>query len=156
MSVIAFWIFASIMAVVGLIIFIIRKNRFIDELIITMTIAFAFVFDLIFCKQLRLYYYTNNQNLPIYTLWAALFIYPTINLVFISLLPREKKRVPVYIVLWAILLTVFELLLFPLKIVTYSGWRIIPWSSVVYLITFVWTYFYLRHLEKRTCYFLPK
>lgn len=148
---IPFWIFFAASVILAGATISIRKLKFIDIQVMIMVAAVSMSCDMIFCKQLKLYHYVDMtlKYIGWYSFWANLIICPAIGLAFIKFIPSRTKIVALYIVIWSVMLTLLELfILKPYGILHYPSWRIIPWSTIGYVITLIWEYVYYRLLLK--------
>ena len=148
---IPFWIFFAVSIILAVVTISIRKLQFIDVQIMIMIIAVTMSCDMIFCKQLKLYHYVDMQLQYIgwYSFWANFIICPAFGLVFIKFIPSTLRKVALYIATWTAVLTLFELYIAkPYSIVHYPVWRIIPWSTIGYILVLTWEYIYYKILKK--------
>lgn len=142
-----FWTFFALTLILAGIIAKIRRLRFIDIQIMLMIAALALACDMLFCKQFKLYSYINIEYKGWYSFWANLFVIPVWGLTFIKFVPKSFKGAALYIALWTMISTIFELLVIkPLGIVLYFQWKIIPYSVIGYILLLVWIYIYYRIL----------
>lgn len=147
---IPFWIFFAASVILAGATISIRKLKFIDIQVMIMVAAVSMSCDMIFCKQFKLYHYVDMRYVGWYSFWANLIICPAIGLTFIKFILPRTKMVALYIGIWSVMLTLFELyILKPSGILHYPGWHIIPWSTIGYVIVFTWEYVYYKILEKR-------
>lgn len=142
-----FYVLSSILVlffiVVGLTVLtlIIKKPKFIDLQIFIMVIALSMSCDMIFCKQLNLYYYVVVAFKGWYSFWGDFIIVPAFGLIFIKFLPVKKWAVAVYIVSWSICDTLFEeYLTKPLGIILYPKWQVVPYTFIGTMIAFILVY----------------
>lgn len=111
------------------------------------TIGYSFVIDLIFGDSLKLYYYITPAKSTIYMILAALFIYPFLNLLYTMFLPKAMHLR--YTVLWIIGLLIFEYSTLLTKTIVFTGWKMFPWSVVLYITSYSLIYsFYIYLLNK--------
>lgn len=150
MGYIPFWTFLIVSVALAIVTLSIRKVRFADIQFIIMVIALGFTLDMIFCKWLALYHWVSMEHRGFYSLWACLFIYPSIAVIFLKFLPERMGWLIIYILLWSSGLTLLEIYIIkPLGIVQYPAWHIIPWSPVGYVLGLIWIQFYYKLVEKR-------
>ncbi|HQL36058.1 MAG TPA: hypothetical protein PLG67_05620, partial [Bacillota bacterium] len=64
-------------------------------------------------------------------------------------LPERIKPAVVYTFIWIILLLAFEILSLYARTIVFTGWRIVPWSIVTYIFTFVWVNLLFRYQKKK-------
>jgi len=148
---IPFWILLIVLLVIVFVVAYIRKFDFIDVQLVIMVSLAAFVFDMTFAKWLRLYYYIDINYTAFYSLLACLFIYPSLGFIFYKFLPSQKEYIAGCVVVWLVALAVFEVyIVMPYRIVIYTGWIILPWSLLVYVLSFSWEYVCGKILSKHT------
>jgi len=144
-----FWIFFAVSLIAAGISLVIRKPRFIDIQIFLMAAALVMSCDMIFCKQYHLYHYGLEGYAGWYSFWANLFIIPALGIVFIKFVPEGLKGVLIYIAVWTIAFTWFEIFVTaPLGILHYTGWKVFPYSTIGYIIAFSLEYGYYKMLLK--------
>lgn len=147
---IPFWTYLAVVIILACVTISFRKLRFVDMQIMIMVIAVTMSLDMIFCKQFELYSYVDIRYKGWYSFWANFVIAPATGLIFIKFAPSKRERVALYIALWSIVHTLFELyILKPFGIVLYPVWRIFPWSTVGYILTLMMEYAYFKQIEKR-------
>jgi hypothetical protein len=146
---IRFWILFAVILVTAGVVAAIKKLKFIDIQLMLMIAAFALSCDMIFCKQYSLYHYISTDYEGWYSYWANFFIVPAWGFLFIKFVPKGNTKAAVYIVMWTAASTLFELLVVkPLGIVQYHGWRIISYSTIGYFFFLIWIYVYNSILLK--------
>ncbi|MBS4539545.1 hypothetical protein GOQ27_13800 [Clostridium sp. D2Q-11] len=124
--------------------------KFIDTFVVIMTALMALSFDMIYCKQLATYHYVSYDNSGINSLIVGLLVFPSIWIIFISYKPKSKVNTILYILLWSMILTVLEIYVTkPYNIVLYPKWEIIPWSPIVYVLSFVLLLGYRNFIYKK-------
>jgi hypothetical protein len=132
MNIIVFWV--------------IRKKGFrLKEFIIGLTVlGVSGILDNIFSDYYKLYYYIHYKHTIIYSKLLDIFLFPAMGVLFILLMPNpvKLKNSIRYCIIWIVSLFIFEILIIPLKIVQYTGWRIFPHSLIFYTVTIPIAYFY--------------
>jgi hypothetical protein len=127
----------------------IKGFSFIDLQLFTMITAVSFFFDMIFCKWLLYYAYVTIDDIKaFYSLIFCIIGYPALGLTFVKFIPSSRGKIIIYTLAWSAALTLLELLLVPYEIVIYIEWKIIPFSPLIYILSFAWTYGYYRILKK--------
>ena len=139
------------LTVTALIVSYIRKFNFFGFQLLIMVSIVAFTFDMTIDKRLwSLYHYVDINSTAFYSLLACLLIYPLLGFIFYKFLPSQKGNIAVSIAAWSLALTAFEIYIIkPYNIVIYTGWAILPWSLLVYIVSFSWEYAYYNVLLKR-------
>lgn len=139
----------AVFVVFALIVIRIKGFTFIDLQLVVMIIAVSFYFDMIFCKWLNYYAYVVNHDLKaFYSLVFCVIGYPALGIIFIKMIPSSKGKIILYILGNSAALTILELLTVPLGIVLYDKWRIIPYSPLIYVLSYTWTYYYYQILKQ--------
>lgn len=146
-----FWTFVFGTVILAVIAAIIRKADFIDMQVMIMSIAVAMSCDMILCKQFKLYHYVDMsmKNIGWYSFWLNILVVPAIAFIFIKFLPAKKKNLTIYILIWTLCLTVFEIcVLKPSGILHTPRWQTIPWSLISYFLALSLEYFYFSLLKQ--------
>lgn len=111
------------------------------------TVGYSMTYETILGVWGRLYYYLDPVNSPLYITIASVLIYPVINMLYTLFLP--PKRVLSYTLLWIMGMLLFEWFGVSQGIVVFTGWKVIPWSIVTYIVTYLWVYALYQILKKR-------
>ena len=145
-----FWTMVAVFIVMAVAAISIHKMTFIDSLVIVMVIALVMGSDMLLCKQFSMYYIVSVQYRGWYSFWSALLVFPSLAITFLKFAPKSRYAVMLYVAFWAFALTLFEIfIVVPYRISVYPKWRIIPWSTIVYLLAFTLIYVYHKFLEKK-------
>lgn len=148
MGLLGFWIITVIAVLTATVTVWIRQISFADIMAAIMVALLTLSFDMIFCKQLFTYYYVDKKFMGINSLIVGLLVFPSIAVVFNSFSPKGVGQVVIYIGIWTTTLTLLELYIAkPLGIVVYDEWKVIPWSPVVYILSFTWLFVYTKTIE---------
>ncbi|OCL27171.1 hypothetical protein U472_06760 [Orenia metallireducens] len=113
------------------------------------TIAYSLLYEVLLGEYLDLYYYIKDKESILYTLLAGILVYPILNIIYTLFLPKKTRPVLIYTGLWIIAMLIFEYLSLLTKTVVFTGWRMIPWSPLTYMVNYLWIYLFYRYLEKR-------
>jgi hypothetical protein len=113
------------------------------------TIGYSLLFETTLGEYAGLYHYINRSNSLFYIIISAIFLYPVIEVIYTMFLPDKFNRAIIYTAIWIVLMLAFELLSLYTKTVLLTGWRVIPWSIVTYIVTFGWINLLFRYLKKR-------
>lgn len=144
-----FWIFLAITVALACISAAVRGFTFLDTQLMIMIVALAMSCDMLFCKQFHMYAYVSQDFRGWYSFWANMVIVPSLGLVFIKFAPKSTKGVALYIAVWSITFTWFEIFIAePYGIISYPTWRVFPYSTIGYVITLGWAYFYYQLLKR--------
>lgn len=145
-----YWILLIITLIFAVIIISVKKFRFIDFQSLIMFWALGFALDMLFCKWLAYYHWVSMEYRGFYSFWACLIFYPSVALIFLKLRPNGIIRLAIYIALYVVSLTIFELyVIYPQEIIIYYKWRIIPWSPIGYTLVLAMIHIYDKTIEKR-------
>jgi len=93
------------------------------------------VFELIFGEILDMYYYIDKAHSLIYIIIASVFLYPLLAVLYIFFLPGKAKNIW-YTAGSIILMLILELVSLQAGTIVLTGWRVIPWSVVTYIVSF--------------------
>lgn len=127
-----------------------RKPQFTDLIIYVMTACIAVYFDIILAEFFKVYCYINREKSLFYSTIYATFVYPAINYQYIAFITKWQWSKILYVLLWTVLLTIIEIVIIrPFGIIVYTGWEIIPWSPIIYILTFGWTSIFYEMLTSR-------
>lgn len=141
-SLLIIWVLAILLKVL-------RKPALPKIIIGITTVGFSLIHDIVFGELLKLFNYINPQESLLYTLLSAVFIYPLLNIIYVTFLPENNKGVILYTSLWTAAMLVFEYFSLLTKTIVFTGWKPIPWSIVVYIATYLWIYFFYKYLLKK-------
>lgn len=92
------------------------------------------IFELIFGEILDLYYYIDKEVSLIYIILAAIFLYPLIAVLYILFLPAGKKKLW-YTTCFITGVFILELISLRTGTILLTGWKVIPWSIVTYIVS---------------------
>jgi len=95
---------------------------------------YSLVYEFFFGSVLKLYHYITPDKSILYTLVGSLFLYPVIMVIYVLFLP--SKKVLWYTAGWIVFVQILELISLWTKTVVLTGWKVIPWSPLTYIITF--------------------
>lgn len=112
------------------------------------TIAYSLVYEMILGEYYDLYYYINQKDSIFYIVLAGILLYPALNVLYVLFLPEKMTKALSYTVLWIAAMVIFEYGSLLFRTVVFTGWRLIPWSIVTYIGTYLWInvlYRYMTH-----------
>ncbi|TYQ17976.1 UNVERIFIED_CONTAM: hypothetical protein Cloal_0371 [Acetivibrio alkalicellulosi] len=113
------------------------------------TIAYSLVYEITLGEYYKLYYYINRQDSIIYMVLAGILLYPALNVIYVLFLPREGIKALKYTFLWIVAMIIFEYGSLAFKTVVFTGWKLMPWSIVTYLATYLWIYVLYKYMSPR-------
>ena len=94
------------------------------------------IFELIYGEIFGLYYYIERTHSLIYIIIASVFLYPVIAVLYVSFYPEEKRAL--WFTLGAIVIMLFlEMASLNTRTIVLTGWKVIPWSVIAYIVSFV-------------------
>lgn len=96
---------------------------------------YSLVYEITFGEVLNLYYYISPEESIVYILLGSLFLYPVKMVLYVLFLPQ--KKVLWYTAGWIILVQILELISLYTKTIVLTGWKVVPWSPITYLITYL-------------------
>lgn len=126
-----------------------KPINFKNIMVAIAAVGYSLLFETTLGEYVGLYYYINPSKSLFYIIIAAVFLYPVIEVIYTMYLPEKAKPAAVYTVIWILLMLAFELLSVYARTVVLTGWRVIPWSIVTYIVTFGWINLLFRYLLKR-------
>lgn len=151
MGVVSFWVLFSIMLIID-IVFIFNKKLGIADFIVILTLmSLVGILHSLLGNQFHLYYYVSKKLNNAYFVFYDIVVYPALAILFIRylLIKRTLRYIIIYNILWICFMTLFELLIVkPMGIVVYTGWRIIPKSIYFYGIAYPLATLYYIRLKK--------
>ena len=141
-SIAAIWIVFLICAV--------KKPVTLKHLIVAITaMGYSLLYETWLGEYTGLYYYINKEHSLLYIILSAVLLYPVIEVIYTMFLPEKSYPAAVYTVVWVVLMLAFELASFYAGTIVLTGWRVIPWSLITYIVTFIWINLLFRGLKKR-------
>jgi hypothetical protein len=121
------------------------KKPSLPIIIIGLTsIGYSFISDLTIGDRLKLFYYITPQKFTLYIILAGVFIYPFCNMIYTMFLPERKPLI--YTIFWIIGMLLFEYLSVIAKTVVFTGWKMFPWSIILYMVSYLWIYSFYKYL----------
>jgi hypothetical protein len=132
--------------------YIVRRKRIEAAHIITVILSsvYSLSFDSILGEHLKMYHYISSGISIPYMVIAGVFLYPLLNLFYLIFIPEGgyKKILP-YIAVWIFLMLVYEAASVAAGTVVFTGWKLLPWSVVIYIFTYSWMTLLYFYLQKR-------
>jgi hypothetical protein len=143
--------YSSIIAIFLIFLICLKYRHFgLSSIIIGITtIACSLANDIIFGDQLKLFYYINPQTSKFYIVISALLLYPILNIIYTMFLPGNRMHALLYTCFWIAFLLLFEYASLLAKTIVFTGWRPIPWSIVIYIISYTWINSFFMYLSRR-------
>jgi hypothetical protein len=152
MNVIAFWALLIVILLTTLILVLIRGYKFMDFIMHITVVAASAIGDKLFLAQLGLYYYVDYKYRFLYGLVYITLLYPSLGILFSKFMPKNRtyKGASIYIALWIAFLLVLEcFIIYPFKIVVFTGWWIFPHSLIFYMVNLTLAYMYYQAVERK-------
>lgn len=143
--------YASIVVLLILFLFVCTfKSPKLPNVIIGLTaVGYSLIIDIILGDQLKLYYYIDPQLSTMYIVVSAVFVYPILNIIYTLFLPKKFKSLIIYTFCWITSLLVFEYACVKAKTIVFTGWQALPWSIIIYLVTYIWIYYFYIFLIRK-------
>ena len=134
-----------------LIISTVKKPLTFKHIMLAITaMGYSLLYETSLGAYMGLYYYINPENSLFYIIISAVFIYPIVEVIYTLFLPEKFYPAIIYTAVWTALMLAFELASIYAGTVVLTGWRIVPWSIVTYIVTFSWINLLFRYLKKRS------
>jgi len=133
-----FFFYGIIITLTALFLLILGKKQFgIRHIFLMMSYSlYNLIFELIYGEIFGLYYYIERTHSLIYIIIASVFLYPVIAVLYVSFLPGRKKAL--WFTLGAIVIMLFlEMASLNTRTIVLTGWKVIPWSVIAYIVSFV-------------------
>lgn len=111
-------------------------------------IGYSLLYETVLGEYSGLYHYINKSDSLFYIIISGVMLYPVIDMIYAVFLPEKVKPALIYTLIWIALLLISELLSLHTGTIVFTGWRLIPWSIVTYIFTFVWINLLFRYLKK--------
>ncbi len=141
-SIAAVWIIFLILAV--------KRPLTLKHLMIGITaMGYSLLYETFFGEYIGLYYYINKENSLLYVILSAVLLYPEIEVIYTMFLPEKLYPSIRYTAIWIVLLLIFELASLYTRTIVLTGWKVIPWSVITYIVTILWINILFRALKKR-------
>ncbi|HYF75076.1 MAG TPA: hypothetical protein VD757_00705 [Candidatus Nitrosocosmicus sp.] len=112
-------------------------------------IGYSLLYETILGEYNDLYYYIDPEKSLLYIILSAVTIYPVIEIIYAIFLPDKALPALFYTALWIILMLAFEYASLYTGTLVLTGWKVIPWSIITYVVTYGWLNLLLRSLKKR-------
>ncbi|WP_237266829.1 hypothetical protein [Thermoclostridium stercorarium] len=128
--------YASIVALLVIFFITVMKKKFtVRHMVLMLGYGlYNLIFELIFGEILGLYYYIEKGHSLVYTIIASLFLYPVIAILYVFYLPERKKVV--YTAGFTVAALIMEIFSLYSQTIVLTGWRILPWSVISYMVSF--------------------
>jgi hypothetical protein len=121
------------------------KKPSLPSIIIGLTsIGYSFISDLTFGDRLKLFYYITPQKSTLYIILAGVFIYSFYNIIYTMFLPESNPLI--YTIFWIIGMLMLEYLSLIARTVVFTGWKMFPWSIILYMVSYLWIYSFYKYL----------
>ena len=143
--------YGSIAAIwVALFICAVKKPLSFKHIMVAIAImGYSLLYETSLGEYTGLYYYINPENSLFYIIMSAVLLYPIIEVIYTMFLPEKAYPAIMYTIAWIVLMLAFELASLYTRTVVLTGWRVIPWSIITYIVTFSWINLLFRYLKKR-------
>ncbi len=140
--------YGSILIIWIILLIVLGKRPFkVHHLFIWITYSlYSLVFEIVFGEILKLYYYITPEESMVYILIGSLFLYPVKMVLYVFFLPR--KKVLWYTAGWIIFVQVLELVSLYTKTIVLTGWKVVPWSPITYLVTYLFLFLADRYFHQ--------
>ncbi len=149
MAYIFFYSSFIILVVLFIICSTLRKPTLSNIVIGLTTVGYSLINDVLFGDQLELFHYINLEVSTIYMVLSAVMIYPILNILYTMFLPTKGKNILIYTFCWIVVMLFFEYASVITKTIIFTGWQPLPWSIVLYIVTYLWIYYFYTFLTKK-------
>ncbi len=126
-----------------------KKPGLHDILIGIVSVAFSLAFEILLGTYARLYYYIDPPYDIPYMVAASILLYPLLNTLYVLFLPKKTKTALLYTVFWIAAMLVFEWASILTGTVVLTGWKMVPYSYLTYVLTYSWIYPLYRYLNSK-------
>lgn len=126
-----------------------KKITFKYIMIAIAYIGYSLLLETIFGEYIGLYHYINKSDSLFYLIVSSVFLYPEIALIYAMFLPEKVYSAIIYTTVWVLLMLIFELVSIYTRTIVLTGWKIVPWSILTYVLTFGWINVMFRYIKKR-------
>lgn len=151
MSTISFFCLFITMLLIDIVFILNKKLNFLDFVIILSLMSSIGILNSLLSEQFQLYYYVSKNLTHVYFVLYDIVVYPTFAILFTQflLIKKAKVYIIIYNITWICFMTLFELLIIkPMGIIVYTGWRIIPYSPIFYMVSYPLVTLYYIKLRK--------
>ena len=108
---------------------------------------YSLTYENLFGEVFHLYYYIYPEDSLVYILLASFLLYPLYIILYLFFLPCGRKVIW-YSAGWIIVMQFFEIVSLYTRTVVLTGWEIIPWSPVTYIVSYFLVYIYNGYLQR--------
>jgi hypothetical protein len=123
------------------------KTPDIRHLIIGITsIAYSMTYDIIFGDIFELYYYIDLRYSTLYMVIEGILLYPALNIIYTLFLPQRLSNTLYYTIYWIAGVFLLEHITILTRTIVLTGWNVLPWSILTYIVTFLWINLLYRYL----------
>ncbi len=144
-----FYLSAVIIPILFIICCFFRKPVVSNILIGLVSIGYSLINDIILGDRLKLFHYIIREHSTLYMVLAAITIYAPLNITYTMFLPQKLRPSIIYTGFWIIALLIFEILSLLTKTIVFTGWKMFPWSIVLYIVSYLWIYSLYRFLQRK-------
>ncbi|MHB1392158.1 MAG: hypothetical protein ACYCYE_03600 [Clostridia bacterium] len=127
-----------------------KSLTFKHIMVVIAAVGYSLLFETLLGKYAGLYYYINPEDSLFYIIVSSVLLYPIINVIYTIFLPEKAYPAAMYTAAWIVSMLAFELASLYTRTVVLTGWRVIPWSIITYIVTFSWINLLFRYLKKRS------
>lgn len=130
--------------------FVLKKTITFKHIVIYISgIGYSLLYETVFGEYAGLYHYINKSDSLFYIIVSGVLLYPVIDAIYALFLPERVKPAILYTIIWLVLMIASELLSIYTKTIVFTGWKLMPWSIVTYIFTFIWINLLFRYMKKR-------
>lgn len=128
----------------------VKKSLTLKHIMIAITaMGYSLLYETSLGAYTGLYYYIDKKNSLLYIILSAVFLYPVIDVIYTMFLPEKAYPAVIYTTVWIVLMLAYELAVLYTRTIVLTGWRVVPWSVITYIFTFIWINILIRVLKKR-------
>lgn len=149
---IAYWSLLGIILLIAIYLTVKKGFTMVDWIIFLTLWGFSGFVDGLLSSYLHLYYYVDRNINELYSLIYDMAVFPSLAVIFLRLLPRDRNfiKLALFTISWIAGFTFMELLIIgPFNIIIYTGWKILPYSLIFYIIVMPMLTWYCINLTKR-------
>ena len=139
MAYIIYWAFWAVWLVIALFYMITKRFRMVEFVTFLSFLGLAEIVGNILAHQMHLYYYLDQENNIVYSMLYYIIVYPASGIVYSRLFPKNETvwNLGMYSLAWIVIYIILEIFVIKrYNVIVYTGWKVIPYSLLLYVIAF--------------------
>jgi len=113
------------------------------------SMAYSMTYDILFGDIFELYYYIDLRYSTLYMIIAGILLYPALNIIYTLFLPNLLTNSIYYTIYWIAGIFLLEHITILMRTIVLTGWKVLPWSIITYIATYLWINLLYRYLTRK-------